>query len=79
MTDPSEVKISDDELDWIDSEWPREPGRFDVKRKILALFLARRVPDVEVEPSTYAWDFDEINMAAAHNTCRAHILMGDTQ
>ena len=82
MTDASEVKISDVEITaFYEHFQDRNGSRVEAVavRDALAAFLARRVPDAEVEPSPYAWDYDQINMAVAHNACRAHILMGDTQ
>lgn len=86
MTNPSEVKISDAEavafykralLAPDEQDMQPDPGSLETVRQALAAFLARRVPDAEIEPSPYAWDYDEINMAAAHNSLRSQILSGE--
>lgn len=77
MAKPSEVTVTDAEVHaFYAAAYAPEQLQFEAHRAALAAFLAPRVPDAEVEPSPYAWDDDQINMAVAHNALRDAVLRG---
>ena len=79
MTKPDEVTVSDDTLDWFDSEWPREPGKLEQKRRLLQALIAARVPDAEKAQDRLLGNESAAELIArkiGHNTLRDAVLKG---
>ncbi len=76
MTDPSEVVVSDEDIDFVECVMLKHQNLLgpEMMRQALAAFIAKRVPDAidaRGKSDTMA------AMVAGHNACRAKVLRGE--